>query len=229
MYSYIDTVKIIEYNVDSVKIEVVILIKDKKSYHHKNLKNDLIEKGIELVNDYGVSSFSLRKVAAACSVSHAAPYSHFKSKEELLNAMQEYITDKFCKVLKNTVLEYNDSPDLLMQMGIAYVSFFVDNPHYFGFIYSESKVKIDLSSENPIEGNYKPFEIYKNVVISYLDNIGYKKCNRKDIIVSLWAFIHGVTSLASMPNVYNNEEWKEKVVDYMNVFSCSFFKMREED
>ena len=47
---------------------------EKKPYHHKNLKNDLIEKGIELVNKNGINQLSLRKVAQACGVSHAAPY-----------------------------------------------------------------------------------------------------------------------------------------------------------
>lgn len=46
----------------------------KKQYHHKDLRNALIEKGIEIVNSEGLHSFSLRKVAAACGVSHAAPY-----------------------------------------------------------------------------------------------------------------------------------------------------------
>ena len=48
----------------------------------------LNRKRIKLVNTEGLHSFSLRKVAAACGVSHAAPYSHFQSKEELLDAMQ---------------------------------------------------------------------------------------------------------------------------------------------
>jgi len=42
---------------------------EKKPYHHKNLKNDLIEKGIELVNKNGINQLSLRKVAQACGVS----------------------------------------------------------------------------------------------------------------------------------------------------------------
>ena len=73
---------------------------EKKPYHHKNLKNDLIEKGIELVNKNGINQLSLRKVAQACGVSHAAPYSHFSNKEELLQEMQLHITKKFTEVLK---------------------------------------------------------------------------------------------------------------------------------
>ena len=59
-----------------------------QAYHHKNLRNALIEAGIELVSKEGINGFSLRKAAAACGVSHAAPYSHFQNKEDLLEAMQ---------------------------------------------------------------------------------------------------------------------------------------------
>ena len=47
------------------------MCKSKLPYHREGLKNLLIEKGIEIVNADGVQSFSLRKAAAACKVSHA--------------------------------------------------------------------------------------------------------------------------------------------------------------
>ena len=46
------------------------------TYHHKNLRNELIEKGIELVEEYGMR-FSLRKVAQACNVSHLCTIQSF--------------------------------------------------------------------------------------------------------------------------------------------------------
>ena len=72
----------------------------KQSYHHKDLRNALIEKGIEIVSKEGIHSFSLRKVAAACGVSHAAPYSHFQNKEELLEAMQLFYYRQIFKIIR---------------------------------------------------------------------------------------------------------------------------------
>ena len=83
------------------------MAQQRQTYHHKDLRNALIETGIQLVSTEGVNAFSLRKVAAACGVSHAAPYSHFQNKEELLEAMQLFITDKFSKHLKSHKHEYN--------------------------------------------------------------------------------------------------------------------------
>ena len=94
----------------------------KKDYHHKNLRNALIEKSIEIVSSEGVPSFSLRKAAAACGVSHAAPYRHFQNKEQLLSAMQEHITDRFSILLEEIIKKYEGTPVLLKQMGLSYVA-----------------------------------------------------------------------------------------------------------
>jgi len=58
------------------------------SYHHGNLRQALIEAGIKIINESGEENLSLRKVAALCNVSHAAPYAHFKDKDELLEAIK---------------------------------------------------------------------------------------------------------------------------------------------
>ena len=118
---------------------------EKKPYHHKNLKNDLIEKGIELVNKNGINQLSLRKVAQACGVSHAAPYSHFSNKEELLQEMQLHITKKFTEVLENTVSQYRGTPIFLLEFGKAYISFFISHPQYFNFLFQQGNIQIDLN------------------------------------------------------------------------------------
>ena len=129
----------------------------KQSYHHKDLRNALIEKGIEIVSKEGIHSFSLRKVAAACGVSHAAPYSHFQNKEELLEAMQLFITDRFSKLLEDTIQKNHNISEILKDMGVTYISFFVENPAYFQFLYSQSNIKIDLSLSISDKENYKPY------------------------------------------------------------------------
>ena len=74
----------------------------RQTYHHKDLRNALIETGIQLVSTEGVNAFSLRKDWLRRVVSAMpAPYSHFQNKEELLEAMQLFITDRFSKQLEN--------------------------------------------------------------------------------------------------------------------------------
>lgn len=198
--------------------------KSKLPYHREGLKNLLIEKGIEIVNADGVQSFSLRKAAAACKVSHAAPYSHFHNKEELLNAMQLHITERFSKTLETAVAENKKPAALLKKLGIAYVSFFIDNPAYFQFLYSSSDIKVDLTLSIPDEKNYKPYILYKNSVLSLLKKNKYSKEKQNDILITIWAFIHGLTALATMKNVHYDKNWKEKITDFMDLLEPSFLK-----
>ena len=196
----------------------------KLPYHREGLKNLLIEKGIEIVNADGVQSFSLRKAAAACKVSHAAPYSHFHNKEELLNAMQLHITERFSKTLETAVAENKKPAALLKKLGIAYVSFFIDNPAYFQFLYSKSDIKVDLTLSVPDEENYAPFILYKNSILSLLKQAKVPKKKQNDILITIWAFIHGLTALAAMKNVHYDKNWKEKITDFMDLLEPSFLK-----
>lgn len=198
----------------------------KKDYHHKNLRNALIEKSIEIVSSEGVQSFSLRKAAAACGVSHAAPYKHFQNKEQLLSAMQEHITDRFSTLLEEVIRKYEGTPVLLKQMGLAYVAFFIKNPTYFSFLYSQSDIVIDLQCQIPEEENYRPYMLYKKAVISILEQVHYPLEKQNDVVISLWAFIHGIVSLATMSNVrYGN--WEQKVTDFIDMLQPAFLKNTE--
>ena len=106
-----------------------------KSYHHGNLKEKLIKKGIELINEVGEEKLSLRKLAIICGVSNSAPYTHFKSKDELLKEMSFYIFNLLKLELENTRKKYKNKENLLVMLGKTYVIFFLKNPKYYYYLY----------------------------------------------------------------------------------------------
>jgi AcrR family transcriptional regulator len=59
----------------------------KKSHHHGKLRAALIAAGIELVDAGGVEAVTIRAVARAVGVSHAAPVNHFPDRRALLTAI----------------------------------------------------------------------------------------------------------------------------------------------
>ena len=62
--------------------------REKKPYHFGNLKETLIEQGIELIHERGIEKFSLRKVAKQVGVSATACYNHFGNIDELLRGIR---------------------------------------------------------------------------------------------------------------------------------------------
>jgi AcrR family transcriptional regulator len=186
-----------------------------KPYHHGNLRNSLIEAGIELINSEGEKQFSLRKVAALCGVSHAAPYSHFKNKEDLLYAMQDYVTNQFMQALEDSVSKCPNPDDVyvLIQIGKAYVSFFIKNPQYFSFLFSHSCIKVNLSMDDDGSENYAPFELLRKTTFRILGSTEMPDDAIKDTVISMWATVHGLACIATMKNVYYDKEWESKIED----------------
>ena len=58
-----------------------------KSYHHGNLRNELLDTAELRLAESGVEELSLRALARAVGVSQTAPYRHFNDKSELLAAL----------------------------------------------------------------------------------------------------------------------------------------------
>ena len=98
----------------------------KEQYHHGNLRQALIEEGIRLMSEG--KEVSLRKVAAGCGVSQAAPYAHFKNKDDMLEAMEQHVLEQLMKVLEKAEDKSGSAYENMMRLGEAYVLFFLDHP-----------------------------------------------------------------------------------------------------
>ena len=184
------------------------------AYHHGDLRSCLIKAGIELINQVGEQQFSLRKVCALCSVSQAAPYSHFKNKEDLLTAMQDHVIQQFMDVLQNAILSCPDQndPNVIIQMGRSYVLFFIENPQYFEFLFSHSNMDVNLSIDEGGYSNFPPLELLKAVAVPILGK-QLSKEKMEDTIISLWATVHGLASIATMKNIHYEKRWEDKITD----------------
>lgn len=66
------------------------------------------------------------------------------------------------------------------------------------------------------------------MVYKLLEKANYPSEKQNDIVIALWAFIHGLTSLATMGNVCYENNWKRKITDFMNIFALSFLETKEE-
>ena len=188
-------------------------------YHHGDLKNKLIEEGIKIISKEGVEQLSLRRVAAKCGVSHAAPYSHFKNKEELITAMQHYIDNQFFDILVDTIKSYSKEEDLylLILMGKTFILFFLHNPHYYQFLFFHSSAKFYLDLEGNDEGNYPPWALFKSTATRVLRKLQLPDSKIEDKIITYWSIVKGVTSLATMPNVIYSKNWEEKIEDLIRI------------
>lgn len=182
------------------------------NYHHGDLRNALIETGIRIVNECGEKGLSLRKLAAACGVSNAAPYAHFSGKEELIQAMQEYVTEKFTGRLQEAIDRKADegAEQMILAMGKAYVLFFVENPTYFTFLFSGDSIHAHLSLDQPDTDDYPLYLLMKKLYFRMNEENG-RACTKKEQeleLIRIWSSVQGLASIACMKNVVYDCSWE---------------------
>lgn len=188
----------------------------KDGYHHGNLKQELIDTGIRIFNSEGEQGLSLRKVAAACGVSHAAPYAHFKDKEDLLEAMKKNVTEKFTEYLSGVVSAVDgDFEDLIerkiVELGKGYVRFFLENPEYFNFIFYGQKISVHLGANDDYSEDYGPYRMFRELFEQYIESKlpGISDLEKETRLIKAWIVVHGLSSVVCMENVEVGRPWEE--------------------
>lgn len=181
------------------------------TYHHGNLRQALIEAGIRIINESGEEGLSLRKVASACNVSHAAPYAHFRDKEELFEAMKSSVTTQFMEELSDAAEGAPDPENAILRMGKSYVSFFYRHPDYYHFLFGRQNIVAHLSIDESSEEDYPPFVLLKNTYLRYLKEKGIRESGKEQEIglLKIWASAHGLAAIICMPGVVSSVNWEE--------------------
>ncbi len=178
-----------------------------KQYHHGDLKQELIRKGIQLLAKEGYEGFSLRKLAASCGVSHAAPYKHFQSKEEIIAEIGKVIAVEFGRALYLAVsLHPNDLKQQLTAMCREYVHFMVENPDYFRFVFMTSHQKpIDMNDGLLQAGNRLPLTIALDCAKAYFSPLHGESW--KNDFLAIWSMLQGYSLMLICRTIDPGEDY----------------------
>ena len=181
------------------------------SYHHGNLRQALIDAGVKIINESGEDNLSLRKVALKCKVSHAAPYAHFKDKEELIEAIKTSVTDQFMEELVGAVEGAPSAEAAIVEMGKHYVAFFLRKTDYFKFLVGGQNITAHLQIDADSGNDYPPFVLLKKTYIKYLAENKMEKSKQEQEVelLQLWATAHGLSAIACMSGVVPSFDWEE--------------------
>ena len=102
-----------------------------EQFFEDGVRTRLILSGIGELCCHGVRDFSLRRVAIAAQVSCAAPYRHFKDKDELILEIIRYIFSKWQLLCREIEEIYAENPErLLVELAAANVGFWAANGNF---------------------------------------------------------------------------------------------------
>ncbi|MCZ8178313.1 MAG: TetR/AcrR family transcriptional regulator [Rhizobium sp.] len=121
-----------------------------KSYHHGDLRQALIDNGLDMLEEHGLEGLTLRKLAARVGVSHAAPEHHFPTLRHLLTAFAVEGFRLFATSMRSAMAEAtNDPADQLRAASRGYLAFASTHPHLFRLMFTANRLDWDDPALGP--------------------------------------------------------------------------------
>ena len=188
-----------------------------KPYHHGDLRNALIQAGLEILSEGGSQELDLRKVARRAGVSHAAPYRHFADKQALIAAINEEGFHLLSERIRSSLCEVSDEPvEQLLGVALAYVRFAQENPWLMREMFSGITIERE-TFESLHAASKSVYQLYAEVIRSGQERGKIVDGEPTALAGVLWSVLHGLAMLIienQMRPYADGPEGTERVTRY---------------
>jgi len=171
------------------------MVKPTRQYHHGNLRSALIEAAIPLLEAHGPAALSLRELAKAAGVSHAAPYRHFRDKTELLEEIAVLGYDTLSQACQRAQRLYADDPaKQLVEAGVGYLLFVVEQPRVAHLMFG-GMIELNACGELLRQAADTAFKNLVAIVENGVQVGVFKAAPAEELTIAAWSMVHGLATL----------------------------------
>ena len=168
-------------------------VQPKSRYHHGDLKEAMVLASYDLVRRDGAENFKLSDACQQAGVSTAAPYKHFRDRNEVLELV---IAMGFAEMDRRSMAAVESAGvgtlAGIIAMGHAYVRFAVEEQRLFRLMFGQNPILKQATGVE--EDGMKCFGNVIQQVALYCQRQSVPG-DPKTIAIRLWTFVHGAASL----------------------------------
>ena len=160
-----------------------------ENYTPDNVRSRLLFSGLKELETHGVSDFSLRRVAQDAGVSCAAPYRHFKDKDELISSVISFVVEGWTLLSRQiTEIFASDPKALVTELSVAGLRFWIANGNFRTVI--SASATLGKGKAGSLEEFDRPII---EAVKKYADSKGIS--DREPVIFKLLSMLYGAVIL----------------------------------
>jgi AcrR family transcriptional regulator len=170
--------------------------RNERGYHHGNLKEALLQAALGLIAEKGAAGFTFADAARMAGVSPAAPYRHFRDRDELLSNIAQRGFEQFEAALSQA---WDDGrPETVTafeRVGKAYLAFAREEPAFYSAMF-ESGLATDVSAGLQAAAE-RAFAVIRAAAerLAALAPPGSPRPPALMMALHIWSMSHGVASL----------------------------------
>jgi AcrR family transcriptional regulator len=162
-------------------------------YHHGDLREALIAAARQLVMERGAENFTLADACRVAGVTTAAPYRHFRSKQEILEEICSRGFDQLKSEALAVIAEKGPGTlNAIVAMGQAYVAFAVNETPLFRLMFGQEP---SLKAAEHVAGTGTDCFTHLIEQITIYCQRNRVRGDTLEIAIRLWTFVHGAASL----------------------------------
>lgn len=164
---------------------------DKKfKYHHGDLRTALIAAAQDILVAEGIEGLSLRNLAKATGVTQAAPYSHFKDKDDLLAIIAESGFQRLALQMADDASGAASTRDRVERLMESYIRFALENKNMFQLMFGR---ELQDMKQYPTLGMTagKSYAL----ISAALAKLSARGEDTRFLTVAIWSLCHGLTEL----------------------------------
>lgn len=166
-----------------------------RGYHHGNLKEALVRAALSLIAEKGPAGFTFAEAARWAGVSPAAPYRHFRDRDELLADVARRGFELFADALSAAWDDGRPDPHAAYErVGRAYLQFARAEPAYYSAMF-EAGVAPESSAELRAAGE-RAFGVLRAATEKVVAAL--PAGHRPPVMMMalhVWSLSHGIASL----------------------------------
>lgn len=194
--------------------------KETATYHHGNLRRALIDAALAMIGESGVKSLSIREVAKKAGVSHAAPYRHFKDKDELLSAVA---IEGFDMVIRDTFRRFDQHKDdplaRFQESGLAYIDFATSCPSHYRVMFASGEHHTSPALD---ERSREAFMILYTCIGECQSQNLIRPHDTFELAMAAWSIVHGYAMLVIDGFIKNPSDHLKNVITRALYFGLKY-------
>lgn len=189
-----------------------------------NLRQELLDASLALIEKEGLDRLSMREVARKAGVSHQAPYHYFGDREAILAAIAGEGFAKLGRSLGAAAQPGSEPAKAVEDMGRAYIDFALRNPAYFQAMFRADAVPLDRYPEARQSEDAAFADLVEGVDKAFAEQPADV---RQSIAVACWAMVHGLATLIlegslarklKIPKTRQKQVAEEAIGTFMRLF-----------
>jgi AcrR family transcriptional regulator len=167
----------------------------RRGYHHGNLREALIRAALDLIATKGPAGFTFADAARSAGVSSAAPYRHFRDRDELMADVAERGFEMLADELTRAWDEGRPEPLAAFErVGRAYLGFARREPAFYSAMF-EAGLPPDADNELRQAGE-RAFEVLRGAAETVAALLPKQSRPPASMVaLHVWSLSHGIASL----------------------------------